>query len=203
MDKKEFSAKTKEEAVLIAQEKLQETVENLIINEKEIKQGLFNKKVTIEVVEKREVVEYIKTLLKKITKQIGIEVQIEVKNNNSLCFTLYATDDNNALLIGKSGKNIESLSMIVRQAVLNELGQKFPFIVDVSEYRQKRESDLERLAVREAKNVINTKIEVKLQDMNSYERRIIHNKLTDFKEIKTESVGEEPHRSIVIKLREE
>ncbi len=203
MDKKEFSAKTKEEAIILAKEEFQETEENLIITEKETKQGLFNKKVTISVIEKREVIEYIKTLLKDITKQIGIETQIEVKNNNSLCFTLYATDDNNALLIGKSGKNIESLSIIVRQAVLNELGQRFPFVVDVSEYRQKRESDLERLAVREAKNVIRTKIEVKLQDMNSYERRIIHNRLTDFKEIKTESVGEEPHRSIVIKLREE
>ncbi len=203
MEKKQYSGKTLEDAINQAKEQLQETAENLIINQLETKQGLFNKKTTIEVIEKREVIDYIKNLLKTITKKMGIEIQLEVKTGNTLAFTIYADDENNALLIGKGGKNIEALSLIMRQAVLNEIGQKFPFVVDVSEYRQKRENDLIRLATREAKNVLKTKVEVKLQDMNSYERRIVHNALTDFKNIITESVGEDPHRAIVIKPREE
>ena len=61
---------------------------------------------------------------------------------------------------------------------------------------------LERDAKRIAKEVLKTKVAVKLDDMNSYERRIVHNALTKFKNISTISEGEEPHRHIVISYKE-
>ena len=60
---------------------------------------------------------------------------------------------------------------------------------------------LEILATKVAKEVAKTKTEVKLDPMNSYERRIIHTKLSDWRDVYTESVGEEPNRYLVIKPR--
>ena len=64
-------------------------------------------------------------------------------------------------------------------------------------------NNLERTAKRIAKEVVKTKIDVKLDDMNSYERRIIHNALSNFKNISTTSEGEEPNRHIVISYKED
>ena len=59
--------------------------------------------------------------------------------------------------------------------------------------------NLERLAIKVAKEVRATKVDAELENMNSFERRIIHNKLTNFKGVATESVGVEPNRHVVIK----
>ena len=70
---------------------------------------------------------------------------------------------------------------------------------DVEDYKEKRITYLEKLAVRTAKEVLETKIYATLENMNSYERRIVHNKLTNMKGITTLSEGEEPNRHIIIK----
>ena len=75
----------------------------------------------------------------------------------------------------------------------------FKVLLDVENYRQKRQKSLEFLAKKTAKEVSRTKVEAHLENMNAYERRIIHNILTDFKGVKTESEGVEPNRHIVIK----
>ena len=72
-----------------------------------------------------------------------------------------------------------------------------------SNYREKKITNLERTARRIAREVKNTKVEAKLDPMNSYERRIIHNALTNNKYVYTESHGEEPNRCVVIKLKED
>ena len=86
MEKRRFSGKTKEEAIQIAKEELQEVEENLFIREVETtKGGLFkSKKVEIEVIEKREVVKDIKDYLVKLLKNMGYSVNIEVKNKEEV-----------------------------------------------------------------------------------------------------------------------
>ena len=69
--------------------------------------------------------------------------------------------------------------------------------------KEKHEKSLEILAKKIAKEVATTKIEAKLDSMNSYERRIIHNTLTNNKKVYTESEGEEPNRYVIIKPKEE
>ena len=68
---------------------------------------------------------------------------------------------------------------------------------------EKREHSLERLAKRIAREVGQSKVAAKLDPMNSYERRIIHNILTNNKKVYTESEGEEPNRYVVIKPKED
>ena len=204
MEKHRYIGKTKEEAINNAKEELQEVEENLFIKELETtKGGLFkSKKVEIEVIEKREVVKDIKEYLIKLLKNMGYSVNIEVKNKEEVPKYIIFSD-NDALLIGKNGKNLKALSTVVSQYLNTELGRNYKFVIDVNEYKEKREHSLERLAKRIAREVGQTKVEAKLDPMNSYERRIIHSILSNNKRVYTESEGEEPNRYVVIKPKEE
>ena len=204
MEKHKFQGKTKEEAIQIATVELQEVETNLIIKELEvIKGGLFKSpKVEIEVIEKREVVKYIKDYIVKLLKDLGFQANVEIKNKETVpTYTIYS--DNDALLIGKNGKNLKALSVVVNQHINKELGKNYKFIIDINSYKEKREKQLEQLAKRVAREVATTKIEVKMDSMNSYERRIIHNVLTNNKRVYTESEGEEPNRYVVVKPKED
>ena len=90
MEKHKYVGKTLEEALNQAKIDLLEQEENLIYKELEIKSGLFkSKKVEIEVVTKLEVIEFIKKYLKELTNNIGIHINIEVKNREkNIIFTL-------------------------------------------------------------------------------------------------------------------
>lgn len=201
MEKHKYSAKTEAAAKEQALYELKTEETNIIYKAKEIKSGLFGKKVEIEVIKKEDIIDLIKETLLNITSKMGIDAKIEVKDRDEvLNFIIYC--DQNALLIGKQGKNLQALHTIVRQVVLQEVGQAFKFNLDIGEYKLKRQKELERLAKRTAKEVAKTKIEARLDSMNSYERRIVHNVLNDWKNIYTESDGEEPNRCVVIKPKE-
>lgn len=200
MDKKVFSGKTKEEAINQAKLELQETEENLYIKELEkTKGGLFkSKKVEIEVTTKDEIISFIKEYLQKITHDMGIGINLEVKKRDGNV-TLTIISDNNALLIGKNGRTMDALGIILKQAIYTKYGFYFQFILDVGEYKEKQQYHLELLAKQTAREVASSQIEAKLDPMNSYERRIVHNALTNDKRVYTISEGEEPNRYVIIK----
>lgn len=203
MEKHKYVGKTLEEALNQAKIDLLEQEENLIYKELEIKSGLFkSKKAEIEVVTKLEVIEFIKKYLKELTNNIGIHINIEVKNREkNIIFTLFS--DNNAMLIGKMGRTMEALNIVAKQAVASEIECSFPFIIDVSEYKEKQQKNIERIAKQIAREVAKTKIPAKLDPMNSYERRLVHTVLADNKRVYTESEGSTPNRYVIIKPKEE
>ena len=88
---------------------------------------------------------------------------------------------------------------LLRQSIQTKLGTRVNVILDANDYKEKQEKNIERLAVKLAKDVVKTNIEVKMDRMNSYERRLVHNRLSNFKGVTTESTGEEPNRCVVIK----
>lgn len=202
MDKYVYSGKSKEEALEKALVELNVTKEDIYITEKEQKGGLFkNKKVELEIIKKSDVVEELKKFLKNITKLMGLEVNIEVKNREEdITITLYS--DNNNILIGKNGRTMDALSMIAKQYIHNEIGTNFRFLLDAGEYKAKQKKNIEYLAKKVAREVAATGIEAKLDPMNSYERRIVHSILADNDKIYTESIGEDPNRAVVIKPRD-
>ena len=107
--------------------------------------------------------------------------------------------DNNPILIGKNGQTLSALTLICKQVIYNQLGM-YPYInLDVENYKDKQIGHLERLAKNIAREVKETKTQVVMENMNSYERRIVHNILTNYKGIKTESEGKEPNRHIIVK----
>ena len=200
--KNRYSGKTKEEAINNAKIALQEMEGNLYIKEIEVKSGLFNKKAEIEVIRKDDVVEYIKEYVKELINNMGLTCNLEVKKReNGLNITVIS--DNNSILIGKNGKTLESITLIIKQMIHNEIGEYFPFVLDIGEYKAAKEHKLESLAKKTAREVAVSKIPAKLDPMNSYERRIIHNILTNNKKVTTESEGEEPNRYVVIKPKED
>ena len=202
MEKHRFVGKTYEEAVNKAKIELQELEESLIINVIDEKKSLLSKKCEIEVIEKREIKNFIKEKLVNILREMGYQAEVEIQVKQDIpTYRIYSNND--SLLIGKGGKNLEALQIVLRQIVNTETGINYKFFLDVSDYKEKNEHHLEILARRLAREVATTKIEVKMDSMNSYERRIVHNVLTNNKKVYTESVGEEPNRCVVIKPRED
>lgn len=169
----------------------------------EISGSLFKKeKYYLTIVLKDDVIEYIKSYLKEVTDLMDIKVEFETsKRENYIKINMIS--DNNAILIGKNGRTMESLQSLIRQSIQTKLGIKINVILDANGYKEKQQKNIERLAIRLAKDVRKTKVEVKMDSMNSYERRLVHNCLTDFKGVTTISEGEEPNRCVIIKPTEE
>ncbi len=140
----------------------------------------------------------IKNYLKELIENMGLEVSFELSTKDERT-TIKMYSNNNPILIGKNGQTLKALETLAKQKIQNETGIHYKITLDVSNYKDKIKRNLERLAINTAKEVVKTKIPVALDNMTSYERMIIHNKLTDFKGVKTESEGEEPERHIVIK----
>ena len=201
MKKYEYEGKTKEEAIEKAINELNVVEKNLIVNVISEKNTLLKKNVKIEVINYNDLIDYIKENIIEITSLMGLNVNLEVRRRDDN-ITIKIFSDHNAVLIGKNGSTIEALQTIIRQIVHNETQEFIGVILDVENYKDKRIKNLEYLAKKVAREVKETKVETKLDSMNSYERRIIHSTLSENKYVYTESVGEEPNRCVVIKQKE-
>ena len=202
MDKYVYCGKSREEVLEKALEELMVNESEIYIKETEQKVGLFkNKKVELQIIKKVDVIDELKQFIKNLTKLMGVEANLEVKTrDDSVSITLYS--DNNNILIGKGGRTIDAISMIAKQYIHNEIGNNFRFLLDVGEYKVKQQKNIEYLAKKVAREVAKTKIEAKLDPINSYERRLVHSILAANDKVYTESIGEEPNRAVVIKPRD-
>ncbi len=154
--------------------------------------------ITVTAITKRDLLEDMKTYLKTLVEGLGIKVEMESRIHEDT-FEINMYSDNNQILIGKNGQTLKSLETLMKQKYFNDWNNFLKINLDVENYKEKRIEYLEKLAIRLAKEVRDTSVDVTLENMNSYERRIIHNKLSTFKGIKTTSEGEEPNRHIIIK----
>lgn len=201
MQKHIYEGKSFEDAKTKALSELKVAEENLIINILEEKNTLLKKSVKIEVINYNDIIDYIKEVINEITKLMGLEVNLEVRRREEN-ITIKIFSDHNAVLIGKNGYTIQALQTIVRQIIFNEINTNISIILDVENYKEKKMKNIEYLAKKTAREVAKTKVEAKLDSMNSYERRIVHSILSDDKYVFTESIGEEPNRCVVIKPKE-
>ena len=141
-----------------------------------------------------------KKYLEGILKALGIGYQIEARSINGEEQIYYMIDSyENSLLIGVKGKTLEALQILLRNLISTYSKDHVITSLDVGGYKSNRARQLEILATKTAKEVVKTKVAVKLQPMNSYERRIIHEKLSDWRDVYTESEGEGKDRHVVIK----
>lgn len=140
--------------------------------------------------------------LKSILEGLGIKAVVEMRKKQSGEIRYVITSDENPILIGKGGKTLESIQTLVRYIVngdCKEGEERFQISVDCGGYKESRLKHLEILATKTAKEVAQSKIPAHLEPMNSYERRIIHAKLADWRDVITESEGDGKDRHIVIK----
>ena len=152
----------------------------------------------VTVYKKTDINNSIKEFLKEIIENMGLEVSFEVVTKDERT-TIKMYSNNNPIIIGKNGHTLKALETLAKQKIQNDTGIFYKINLDVSNYKEKIQKSIERLAKTTAREVAKTKIPVALDNMTSYERRIVHNVLTDFKGVKTESEGEEPNRHVVIK----
>ena len=127
------------------------------------------------------------TKYKISTEEFGLKVSI--------------TNNNLGYLIGYRGETLYALQNIMTVIAGKEIDQKVRVILDIEGYKAKREKTLEDLAEKVAKTVVRTKKPIKLEPMQAYERKIIHSKLQQNSKVETTSVGEEPHRRIIVSLK--
>jgi spoIIIJ-associated protein len=202
MNKYNFEGKTFEEVKERALYELKESENNIIIKVIAEKNGLLKKSVTIEVIKYSDVIDYVKETLTTIINLMNLNPTFEVKRrDNSINIKIYS--DNNSILIGKNGRSIQALQLLIRQMLANKLTNEVLVNLDVENYKEKKLKSIEFLAKKIAREVSKTKVETKMDSMNSYERRVVHNLLANNKYVYTESIGEEPNRCVVIKLKEE
>ncbi len=152
----------------------------------------------VTVYKKTDINDVIKEFLKEIIENMGLEVSFETTTKDERT-TIKMYSNNNPIVIGKNGHTLKALETLAKQKIQNDTGIFYKINLDVSNYKERIQKSIERLAKITAKEVAKTKIPVALDNMTSYERRIVHNVLTDFKGVKTESEGEEPNRHVVIK----
>lgn len=205
MKRRVYEVKTISEALPLAQEDMNLAISELkaeIITEKKGFLGIGGK-IEVAVTPSVDGIEKGKQYLQMILENNQIEGFIEKKvRGNIVEFNVDAGDANGAL-IGKNSKHLvatQTLLSIIINRYYEEDDQKIVKL-DVGGYRKRRESHLERMAVDFGKQVVRTKQTIKLDNLNSYERKIIHDKLSTWKELKTYSEGEEPNRHLIIEAK--
>ena len=197
MQKKvEFIAKSTEEAMAEAVKRLHISSDKIFVNVLgELPEGL-NCEALVDVNLTLEGKKY----LERILKALNIGYQIEARSVGGEQQIHYIVDSyENSLLIGVKGKTLEAFQILLRNLISTYTKDHIITTLDIGGYRSNRAHQLEILATKTAKEVAKTKVAVKLQPMNSFERRVIHEKLSDWRDIYTESEGEGESRAIVIK----
>ena len=140
---------------------------------------------------------FLKEFVSKLNEE-KIEYKVEFKNGN---IEVDINGENTGYLIGYRGETLNSLQVILNNIVSKNVDEKIKVLLNINGYREKREKDLEILASKIAGTVIRTKKSITLEPMSAYERKIIHTKLQSNDKVKTYSIGEEPHRKVVVALK--
>ena len=144
----------------------------------------------------------IKNYIIDVAKNMGITVNIEAKKReNYIQINLFS--ENSSILIGKNGRTMEALQYLIKNSIFNKTGFKINVILDVEDYKEKINKHLEYNVKKIAREVRKTGVDAKLDPMNSYERRIVHNAVNEIKGVSTISEGVEPNRYVVIKKDEQ
>ncbi len=174
----------------------------IIINEDE-KSSLFKgKKAIITIIKKEDIKQYLKQFFKQLDNYLNVNIKCEILERDNI-YDITLTSDNNAILIGKDGKNLEAIQVIVRNIINQNTNNSTKINIDVSNYKTSKMEKLEKEIEKIAKEVQNTKVAVKLDPMNSYQRMIVHTHISKYEDLISESIGEEPERYIVIKPKED
>lgn len=165
----------------------------------------FNPKVTVAAdkhsaeknLNRAEAIDKAKTFLTDMFNAMNVEVNINIREvDDNIILDLVSKDS--AFIIGKRGQMIDALQYVTNLAANHASDNPVRFILDVENYRKRREETLIKMAKSVADRVTRIKQSVKMEPMSRHERRIIHTTLQNHKRVETHSYGEDPHRYIVV-----
>jgi spoIIIJ-associated protein len=145
----------------------------------------------------RATLEEAKGVLEELLRLMGVPGDVEVATGGETA-RLNVRGSDLGVLIGRRGEKLASLQHIVNLIVAKKEGEYHRIAVDVENYRGRREEQLRDVADRAAKRVLQTGKIIQLEPMPAIERRIVHMALVENPKVRTQSVGVEPNRRIVI-----
>ena len=176
----------------------QEYVSLKIVEEKKGVLG-FNKSYVVEAVVNFDPVNDSIRYLQSILADMEISAIVEAHQGEDRNITFTVNAEENPILIGRNGKTLDAIQTLLKNYINVFTDEHYVILVDIGGYKEQRKKQLEILATKTAKEVAKTHVPVRLNKMNAYERRVIHTKLADWRDVTTESEGEEPNRFVVIR----
>ena len=140
-------------------------------------------------------------VLKDILSQFeisGAEINEYEGDEGEIILDICGSDDL-AILIGRRGRNLDALQLLVSTIVYKKLGYRYPVTVDIESYKHRQRQKLESLASSAASRAYKQDRDIKLRPMTPYERRLVHMALRDDDRVETFSEGLEPNRCVVVR----
>lgn len=139
--------------------------------------------------------------IRAVLGTLGIEGSIDEYEGDEGEIILDITGDDLAVLIGRHGRTLDALQVLVSTITNRKLDTRYPLVVDVSGYRHRRRLKLEEIARSAADRAVRQRRAIQLRPMSSFERRVVHVVLRDDRRVSTESEGAEPRRMVVVHPR--
>jgi len=140
-------------------------------------------------------------VVEELLQKMKIEYQIDNVEWDNGATRINIIGKDMGLLIGRKGETLNALQFLAGLMVNRKREQKMRIVLDVEDYRKKREQSLEALALRLSEKVKQTQKNVIMRPMNPQERRIVHTILQEDPQLVTYSMGDEPNRKVVIALK--
>lgn len=201
------TGKTIQEAVRLAIEELGVDLENVKIDIlEEPGKGLLglinNKPGKVRVTLKTTPCDIVKEFLENMLIRMKVEGRVTVTEEQGGIVKAEFNGPDMGILIGRRGQTLDAIQYLASLVVNKKFeGQYYRVVLDVENYRQKREETLTALAKNLAQKAVRLKRDVVLEPMNPYERRIIHSTLQGNPRVTTVSEGQDPYRKVVIKVK--
>lgn len=162
--------------------------------------GIGAKSARVKVTAKRTAEKAALEFTKEVIEKMGLNLNVVSRQEDNIIYVDIDGKDSGTV-IGKRGQTLDSLQYLVNLVVNKNTDKYVKVVVNAENYREKRETTLEQLAIRLAGKVSKTRRSVRLEPMNPYERKIIHTTLQDDVRVNTRSEGDEPFRRVVIDVR--
>lgn len=194
---KRFTAKTVQDAINLACQDLGVTVEDLNYEVISETKTFFTKKAEIECYTIAMVQEYIENYVKRFISEMGFEVETVSYLQDGRIYCNINTS-NNSILIGKAGVILRAINFIVKNAVSITYKKRIELSVDINGYKEERYKKVASMARKLGKQVLRTKADIKLDPMPADERKVMHQELSKYEHVKTQSHGEGKNRHMVI-----
>ena len=195
---KRFTAKTLDDAIVLACQDYGILPDQLNYSIIEEKKGLFAKKVEIEVYDLSDAIEFAQEYLVNAISSFGITATTKASLSDDI-IKITINSDHNSILIGKNGRTLQALNELTKLAVSSRFKKRYRVLLDIADYKGDKYKRVIHMAKRTAYEVQKTHVDAELDPMTADERRVVHNALSRIRNVSTESTGEGKKRHIVIK----
>ncbi|MDD2333165.1 MAG: protein jag [Mesotoga sp.] len=203
----EYRAETVEEAIRSAQADLGAYDDEIEVSVKEKGSkgflGIFGSKesvIEVTLLDKhweRKLHDFLKGILKSFDEETFSEVKLVGRT-----YRVKIEGEEVARLIGKHGKTVAALQHILNIYANRMAPTKVNVTVDIGDYRLERKRLVEEIAHRTAKSALTKKIKIVMEPMFAFERRLVHEVVSQYEDLKSYSVGFEPYRKVVVEYSE-